>query len=420
MATVRTPADLIAPLRYTPEPRPPRFKISERAGAIPQALSIQINQLVYDRRRRGEDVIVLSLGEAFFDIPLYDFATLDVAKGYHYSDSQGIPELRRKIAEYYAARYRATVDPDRELLVTAGSKAAIFMAMQATLDPGDELLIHEPAWLSYQEQARLVGATPRFIPFDCAPDGFGGCFGPRTRMLVINNPNNPAGRVYSRAELTAIREQCRERGVYLLVDEAYSDFVLDGSFASLAELAPDRAGVIVVNSLSKNLGMSGWRVGYTIAHPELLRHLLKLNQHLLTCGPTILLHYLARYFEDILAVTLPQVRQVVEKRERVARMMDALGLRRLEGASTFYFFVSIDEFPGSDMEFALSLLMEHGVAVVPGSAYGASTGRYVRVSVGTESEERLARALRTMRDLIRGGYDRSRLEASLAAAGVGH
>ena len=395
------------------------FQISERVLAIPPALSIYVNQLVYDRRRRGEDVTVLSLGEAFFDIPLYDFGALDVTKGYHYSDSQGIPELRRKIAGYYGTQYGAPVDPDRELLITAGSKAAIFMAMQATLNPGDELLIHEPAWLSYQEQARMVGATPRFIPCDCPPSDFGKWMGPRTRMMVINNPNNPAGRVYSRAELSDLHRQCQARGVYLLVDEAYSDFVLDGSFVSLAELAPDKTGVIVVNSLSKNLGMSGWRVGYTIAHPDLIRQVLKLNQHLITCGPSILLYYLARYFDDIIAVTLPQVRQVVEKRERVARYMDDLGLQSLGGSSTFYFFVSIGDFPGSDMEFALSLLLEHGIAVVPGSAYGASTGRFVRVSIGTESEERLHRALRTLRDLtLVTEFDQLRLQARLEAAGI--
>jgi aspartate/methionine/tyrosine aminotransferase len=395
------------------------FQISDRACDIPPALSIYINQIVYDLRRRGEDIVVLSLGEAFFSIPLFDFSLLDLGKCYHYSDSQGIPELRRKIASYYGENYDALVDPDREVLVTAGSKAAIFMAMQATLNPGDELLIHEPAWLSYQEQARLVGATPCFIPFNSAPRDFKAWMTPRTRMLVISNPNNPAGRIYSRAELTELYDQCRERGVYLLVDEAYSDFVMDEPFVSLAQIAPDKVGAIVVNSLSKNMGLSGWRVGYTIAHPDLIRHLLKLNQHLLTCAPSILSYYLARYFDDIVSVTLPQVRQVVDKRKRIARTMDTLNLRRLGGASTFYFFVSIEDFPGSDMDFALSLLLERGIAVVPGSAYGASTSRFIRVSIGTESEARVAQALVTIRDLIAAKeFDRDRLRARVDSSGI--
>lgn len=397
----------------------PSFQISDRAHDIPPAMSIYINQLVNQLRSRGEDIVALSLGEAFFDIPLYDFSQLDIAKCYHYSDTQGIPELRRKIASYYETHYDAPVDPDRELLITAGSKAAIFMAMQATMNPGDELLIHEPAWLSYQEQARLVGATPRFIPFDCPPGEFGAWMTPLTRMLVISNPNNPAGRVYSRAELTDLYHQCQERGVYLMVDEAYSDFVMDEPFVSLAQIARDKVGAIVVNSLSKNMGLSGWRVGYTITHPDLLRHLTKLNQHLMTCGPSILLYYLARYFDDIISVTLPQVRQVVEKRKRIAQSMDALKLQRLGGASTFYFFVSIENFPGSDMDFALSLLLEKGVAVVPGSAYGLSTSRFVRVSIGTESEARVGHALLMIRHLIHAkNFDSARLRARLDTSGI--
>jgi aspartate/methionine/tyrosine aminotransferase len=394
----------------------PPLSLSDRVEHIPEALSIYINQIVYDMRRRGRDVITLSLGEAFFDIPLFDFKRLDLDKCYHYSDSQGIPELRTKITDFYRVHYGAIVDPDDELLITVGSKPAIFMAMQATLNPGDEVLIHEPAWLSYQEQARLVGATPHFIPYDCSAVEFEPFYTPKTRMLVINNPNNPAGRFYSAEDLRVMYSQCRQRGIYILVDEAYSDFLIDQPFVSMATVVPDKQGVIVVNSLSKNMGISGWRVGYVITHPRLLAALLKLNQHLITCGPTILLHYLAYYFDKITSITLPQVRDVVEKREKVAEMLDRLGLKRLEGSATFYFFVDIADFPGSSLDFALHLLVDHDIAVVPGSAYGASTERFVRVSVGTESEERIWEALIIMRDVIDApGFEPAKLSRSLAA-----
>jgi len=398
----------------------PKMQIAEKVSAIPQALSIYINQIVYDLRRRGRDVVTLSLGEAFFDIPQFDFKKIDVEKGAHYSDSQGIPELRRKIAEYYRKHYGAPVDSNTEILITAGSKPAIFMAMQATLNPGDEIAIHEPAWLSYQEQARLVGARPIFIPFDCPVGDFSRHYGPRTRMVVINNPNNPAGRIYSRQELTTLYADARGRGIYVMVDEAYSDFVIDDPFVSLAEVAPDKDGAIVINSLSKNLGISGWRVGYVIAHPVLIKEILKLNQHLITCAPSILLYYLAQYFEQITAVTLPQVRQLIEKRRRVSQVMDGLGLKRLAGESTFYFFVSIGEFPGTSLDFAIHMLLEHDVAVVPGSAYGLSTERFVRVSIGTESEERIAEALEIIRDLIHiDHFDPTPARRKLTEMGIG-
>jgi aspartate aminotransferase/aminotransferase len=140
---------------------------------------------------------------------------------------------------------------------------------------------------------------------------------------------------------------------------------------------------------------------------------------LITCAPTILLYYVARYFDEITAVTIPQARLVVEKRERVGRMIDRLKLDRLPGASTFYFFVSLGKYAGSALDFSLALLLDDAIAVVPGTAYGASTSRFIRVSVGTESEERIWEALQIMRDRIGGGSpDPARIDERLAALGV--
>ena len=398
--------------------RPP-FSVGKTASDIPEAMSIYINQLVYDLRRRGNDVIALSLGEAFFDIPLFDFRKLDVDKSYHYSDSQGIPGLRRKIADYYKDHYGAQIDPDRELIITAGSKIGIFMAMRAVVEAGEEILIHEPAWVSYQEQARLIYAVPRFIPHDVPVERFADHLTPRTRLVIINNPNNPAGRVYERSELELLARVCGDRGVYVMVDEAYSDFLIDRKFASMASVVSDKRGVIVVNSLSKNMGISGWRVGYLVVHAELLPHLLKINQHLITCAPSILLYYLEKYFEKIVGITLPQVRQVVDKRERIRREMDRLGMHYLPGSGTFYFFVAIDNFPGTDMDLALALLVYHGVAVVPGSAYGTSTQRFVRLSVGTESDERIIEALGIIRSMTSANeFDRPGLHLAMSRLGL--
>lgn len=358
--------------------------------------------MVYDLRRQGEDVITLSLGEAFFDIPLFEFRRLDFTRGYHYSDTQGLPELRERIAGYYNQHYGANTDPDANILVTAGSKAAIYMAMLVALDPGDEVVIHEPAWLSYSEQARLAGATVRFLAHDVPLSDISEHLGRKTKLVILCNPNNPAGKLYTADEIGAVHHACRNFGAFLLVDEAYSDFVLrEGDFHSLSALAPKLENAVVVNSLSKNMGMSGWRIGYAIADSAFISRLLKVNQHIITCAPTVLQLYLASYFEDIIGVTLPQVRSTVEKRDRVASMMDDLRLERLGGDATFYFFVGLGGSQLSSYEFALTLLREHRVAVVPGVAYGASTDRFIRVGVGTESEERIHDALILVRELIR-------------------
>jgi aspartate aminotransferase/aminotransferase len=290
------------------------------------------------------------------------------------------------------------------------------MSILAAVTPGDEVLIHEPSWLSYPEHARLVGAIPRFIPFDCPVQDFSRHFTAKTKMVILCNPNNPAGRVYSENELTELYRACRSRGIYLLVDEAYSDFVLDDDFVSIASIVTDKDGIILVNSISKNMGISGWRIGYAISHPDFISQLLKLNQHIVTCAPTILLMYCERYFDELLSVTLPQVRQVVEKRRRIQAMLDQIGLKVMAGGSTFYFFVSIGNYPGTSTDFALSLLSGKRIAVVPGSAYGRSTDRFVRISIGTESEERIRGALVELRREIEvNAVDYERLEGDLAS-----
>ncbi len=373
--------------------------LSDSVNEISDAVSIRFNQITYDLKRAGYDPIVLSSGEAYFDLPLFDFAPTDIEKGFHYSDSQGIPELRHQIASMYNSNYGACVAPEN-VLVTAGSKFAIYAAMLTVLNPGDEVLVHDPSWLSYPHQSKLAGGVPRAIPFDVPTQNFYQFFTSKTRLLILNNPNNPAGRVYTAQELLELYRECRKRFIYLLVDEAYSDFVLDDSFQSIATIVPDLDGVIVVNSLSKNMGMSGWRIGYAIAGARFIQALLKVNQHTITCAPTILLRYVSTYFNQILSITLPQVQEIAGKRRRVSRMMDELGLQRLPGGATFYFLVSIENFPGTSTELAEYLLLKKMIAVVPGIAYGESTERYIRVGIGAESEERIWEALQVIQAVL--------------------
>ena len=376
--------------------------VSDKVKDIPEALSIYMNQLVYSEKRKGIDIITMSLGEAFFEIPQFDFNEIDFVKGYHYSDSLGLPELRRKIVDYYNDRYDAKIPDINNILISSGSKAIIYMVMVLLLNDGDEVLIHEPAWLSYQEQAKLAGGKPKFIPYDCKPEDFCRYMDDKTKLLILNNPNNPAGWVYDEASLRTLYDQCMERGIYILMDEAYSDFIgRDERFVSLASIADELEGVFIVNSLSKNMGMSGWRIGYVIARNEMILNLLKLNQHIITCAPTILQMYMARFFDDIIDITLPQANDVVQKRHRMIRYLDSIGLKHLEGGSTFYIFIDVSDLKVDTLDFCLYLLFKHGIATVPGSAYGKSTDRFIRAGIGAEPEERLTRAF----DIIKLVYD---------------
>lgn len=370
------------------------YQISKKIQEIPEALSIYINQIVYSERRKGIDITTLSLGESYFDIPMQSFKEIDFVKGYHYSDSMGLPELRKQIIDYYNKHYHTNLTEINEILISSGSKAIIYMVMQTVLNQGDEVLIHEPAWLSYQEQAKLAEAVPCFIPYDCKIEEFPKYFTDKTKLLILNNPNNPAGWLYTKKQLEFIYSECKKRGIYILMDEAYSDFVLDDKdFCSLARVVPDLEGVFIVNSLSKNMGMSGWRVGYVIAEESSIRNILKLNQHLITCAPTVLQMYLSRYFDDIISVTLPQVKEVVKKRSRIVDYIDKIGLKHLNGASTFYIFLNVEEVKENVLDFCLYLLFKYGIATVPGSAYGKSTDKFIRIGIGAESEERIFYAL---------------------------
>lgn len=380
---------------------------------IAQALSIRYNNLVYEMKARGEDVTVLSLGEAFFDIPLFSFADMPMPDSYHYSHSRGNPKLRSRLAEYYRDDYGVPVDPASEIVVTAGSKIAIHMSLMAILNPGDEVMVLEPAWVSYTEQVKLCHAVPVMVPYDCSIFDLDKYVTPRTKAIIVNNPNNPSGKVFTQQELEHLHGLADRENLFLLSDEAYSEFVLDDSFISCGALDPEKKHTIVCNSMSKNYGMSGWRIGYVIARPGLIDEILKINQHLITCPPAILENYLVKHFDEILEITRPQIDEVVRRRQELAVFMDERGMQYLPGDSTFYFFVSIERSSLSSEEFCTRLLTERRVSTVPGIGYGASCDRFIRVSVGTESMERTQAGILMVNQLIE---ETAAVEAVLPAA----
>jgi aminotransferase len=368
---------------------------------ISEAISIRFNNRVYEKKSRGEDVIALSYGEAFFDIPLFRFDDLPMPALYHYSHSRGIPELRTLLAEYYGSRHRVQVDPATEIMITAGSKIALHMTFMAILAPGDEVLIQEPAWVSYPEQVRLCHGRPVAIPHGVPIAEYRGFITSRTRAIVVNNPNNPTGKVLTEREWREIHKIAKEFGLFIVADEAYSDYVLDThEFISAAAHDPAKEHTIVCNTLSKNYGMSGWRIGYVVANEDLMYQILKVNQHLITCPATVLQLYMARHFHEVLGITAPQIREVVVKRAAVARMLDAAGLDYMPGDGTFYLFVSIQGSCLGSESFCERLLDEQGVSAVPGIGYGDSCDEFIRLSVGSESIERVREGVERIATLL--------------------
>jgi aminotransferase len=365
-------------------------------AGVGEALSIHVNNRVYEMQAAGEDVTVLSLGEAFFDLPLLPMQPL-----FHYSHSRGLLALRERIAAYYGERYGVAVDPEREILVTAGSKIAIHMTLMTLVGPGDEVVVPEPAWVSYVEQVHLCHGVPRFVAHDAGIDGIEAALTERTRVVIVNSPNNPGGRALTHDDWARLHDLAEARGVTLLCDEAYSDFLPPGErFVSGTAGDPGKRHTVVVNSISKNLGMSGWRIGYAIADAAQIDELLKVNQHLVTCPATILSDYVATHFDALLDVTAPQIAAVVDKRAAVVRELDRLGIGHLGGTATFYVFAAIAPSRLGSEAFCARLLDEHRVAAVPGVGYGPSCDGHIRLSVGTEPMERVVAALEAIRALI--------------------
>jgi len=202
-----------------------------------QALSIQYNNLVYEKQVKGEDVIVLSLGEPFFDIPLFPFDSLPKTKINHYSHSRGIFEFRKKIVDYNSNMYGLNVDYEKEIIITAGSKIAIYMSLMSILNPGDEVIVQEPAWVSYPEQIKLCYGVPIQVPYNKTVYDFKDYLTKKTKMIIINNPHNPSGRIYSNEELMHVYDLARKNNLVVLSDEAYSDYVFEkNEFCSFGKL----------------------------------------------------------------------------------------------------------------------------------------------------------------------------------------
>lgn len=376
---------------------------------IPEALSIYFNQIVYDLKAKGVDIITLSLGEAYFDIPLYDFNKLDLEKCHHYSDSRGSLKLRQKICDYYFKNYDAKINYKDEILISAGSKPLIYMALLAILNKNEEVLVFEPAWLSYAEQIKLAGGKEKYVHYNDSVDKVEKMINSKTKAIIINNPNNPAGRYYSKSEIKKLILIAKRKKIWVIIDEAYSDF-MEKKFYSAFNFIKMYSNIIVINSLSKNFGISGWRIGYAISNSRFISNLLKLNQHLITCAPSILMNYLELYFDDLIKITKPQIKNLIKKRNKIKKYLTKNNFVFLEGSSTFYFFVKLDHYKFDILNLCLYLLLKYNIAVVPGQAYGSSTKKFIRLSIGTETEERIFDSIRIINSILKKGVDQKELE----------
>ncbi len=368
---------------------------------ITEASSIKYNGLAAELKRKGISIISLSLGEAFFDIPLFSFEALHYPEAYHYSNSRGIEALRKKISDLYEKDHGIRIDPMTEIIITPGSKPGIYLALMSILSEGDQAIVLEPCWVSYADHIHLCNAECIGVPYTKTVFDVQNYITDKTRVIILNNPQNPSGKVYSKVELEHLMMLARRHNLYILYDEAYSEYTDDEPFYSIAGFDPDKKHSIVCNTMSKNFGISGFRIGFVITNAELAKYILKLNQHILTCTSTIIQQYVEMYFEDILSITRPQIHALIKKRKEVAKIIKNLGLEVMPGSGTFYFFLSIVPTQLSSEDFCMQLLTKKQISTTPGISYGKSCDKYIRIAIGTETVETIHRALVTIKEFIR-------------------
>lgn len=332
-------------------------------------------------------IISLGVGEPDFVTPWHirEACLYSLEKGYTmYTSNLGLPELREEIALYQKRKIGVEYEPKDQILVTVGVSEAIDIALRALLQPGDEVLVPEPCYVSYAPGAALAyGKAVAVETFDqdqyrLRPDALAAKISPRSKVLILAYPNNPTGGIMYREDLEALTDIIIKNDLIVISDEIYSELTYDGQHVSIASLPGMEDRTIVMNGFSKAFAMTGWRIGYACGHPDIIAAMTKIHQYTIMCAP-IMAQKAAiealRHGED-------QMRKMVEdynyRRKLIVNSLRQIGLECFEPRGAFYCFPSVQKTGLSSEEFCERLLTEEQVAVVPGNAFGYTGEGHIR------------------------------------------
>jgi len=381
--------------------------LSDALGRVQPSATVGISQLARQMAQAGRDVIALSAGEPDFDTPEHvrkaGIAAIEAGKT-RYTNVDGIAELKQAVAEKFRRDNKLDVTPD-DCFVSSGGKQIIYNALLATLNPGDEVVVPVPYWVSYPEIVRLAGAEPVFAHasqetgFKLTPKVLEQAISPRTKWLLLNTPSNPSGAAYTADELKALADVLvRHDHVHILTDDIYEVLVYDGrTFATIAEVEPRLAGrTLTMNGVSKSHAMTGWRIGYCTGPREILKAMTKL-QGQSTTNPCSISQWAAVEALNGPQAFLAEWRAVFQQRRDmvVERLNGCEGLECLTPEGAFYVFPSCKALLGktsaggraleTDEDVVMALLEENGVALVHGSAFGLAG--HFRISYAASDAE---------------------------------
>jgi aspartate aminotransferase len=367
---------------------------ARKIDALSESMTVAVSDRARELQQQGARVVNLGGGDPDFDTPphIVAAAAAAIAKGFtHYVASRGIPELRQAVAAKFERDNGLAYDPDAEVIVTAGGKLALYIALAALVEPGDEVLIFEPAWVSYEPMIRMLDGVPAAVPlrpedhFVLDPDALKERITPRTRAMILNSPNNPTGRVLAAAELAAVAAAAREHAIWVLSDEIYEPIVYDGRrHVSLASLPGMRDLTVTVNGMSKTYAMTGWRLGYLGAPAALCAQILKVQQHVVTCAPSFTQAAGAAALQGPQECVAAMVAEYDRRRRFMTDALNAIpGVRCPLPEGSFYLFPRV-AYRGMDSNALARFLIEEAhVAVTPGAAFGRSAAQNIRLTFAT-------------------------------------
>ena len=343
-----------------------------------------------------EDAISLGVGEPDFDTPwrIRDEAIYSLEQGRtFYTSNAGLKELKVEISKYLKSGYGLDYDPVSEMMVTVGGSEAIDIALRAMLDPGDEVLIPQPSYVSYLPCTVLAGGTPVTIPlkaedeFRLTADELREHITDRSKILVLPFPNNPTGAIMEKADLEAVAEVIREHDLFVLTDEIYAELTYDRKHVSIASLPGMKERTVYINGFSKAYAMTGWRLGYACAPERILKQMLKIHQFAIMCAPTTSQYAAVVAIRDCDDEVAAMREEYNERRRYLLHRFREMKLECFEPYGAFYIFPCISEFGLTSDEFATRLLEKKKVAVVPGTAFGDSGEGHLRISYAYSLED---------------------------------
>lgn len=336
-----------------------------------------------------DDAISLGVGEPDFDTPwrIRDEAIYSLEKGRtFYTSNAGLMELKVGIADYLQRKYDLSYDPKSEMIVTVGGSEAIDIALRAMLDPGDEVLIPQPSYVSYVPCTILANGTPVTIDlkeedrFRLTAQELEDAITDKTKILILPFPNNPTGAIMEREDLEAIAEVVKKHDIFVLTDEIYSELVYGTEHVSIASIPGMKERTVYINGFSKAFAMTGWRLGYVCAPAAITKQMLKIHQFAIMCAPTTSQYAAVEAVKNCDAEVADMHEQYDARRNYLMTRFAEMGLKCFEPQGAFYMFPNIAEFGLTSEEFATKFLNEKRVAVVPGTAFGDCGEGFIRIS----------------------------------------